>query len=112
MRIQADGQNLTNVLNVIDFGGLIFWQRHRPISQLCPSLDDSVLSDSEAPLPPSRGSLSKKILISLLPLLLLLMRFPPLDPLGGPSAPKNLSQEADTGIAANSCGQSMAARPD
>jgi hypothetical protein len=22
MRIQADGQNLTNVLNVIDFGGL------------------------------------------------------------------------------------------
>ena len=43
MRIQADGQNLTNVLDVIDFGGLFSGQRHRSISQFCPSLDDRIL---------------------------------------------------------------------
>src|ERR1700722_18813664 len=33
VRFQSDGQNLNNVLNVIDFGGLFFGQCHRTVAK-------------------------------------------------------------------------------
>ena len=47
MRFQADGQNLTNILNVIDFGGLFKRQRDWAVAKFFSAAQHGFLDGSE-----------------------------------------------------------------